>query len=239
VSAHAAIAAICGGTEKLKIGVLYLRISTYAVRLLAATLLLLSVVPSAHAHGNGLVMLIALVYSPLHFAPFVCLFFLTGLKGRYGIAFGAYFAVFVLSWWLQTESWYHPLARNLYAMLPAGIAEFLRPSAIFNVLVLCTGCLVAIYFALRNWHEPIRFRLPAPLANLMIGGLFLIVGTAAWVAGLVITEIFPAIRSWNDGFKVPLGILWLIWLLGGPVLIYFVASYLFRARFFHSSVRRH
>jgi hypothetical protein len=214
-----------------------LRISTYAVRLLAAILLFLSVVPSAHAHGDGLMVLVAMIYSPLHFAPFLCLFFLAGMKGRYGVALGAYFVVFILSWWIQFESWYHPFMDDIYEHL--GIQPFglLEPIEVADVLVLCSASLVVIYFALRNWREPIGVRLPAPLLNLAIGGLFLLFGAGAWVCGLLLTEFFPAIRHWNGGLKFLLGIPWLIWLLGGPVLIYFVASYLFRARFFRSSTR--
>jgi hypothetical protein len=201
------------------------RLSTHAVRLFAAMLFLLSVVPGAHAHGDGLMVAVAIMFSPIHLVMFLCLFFLSGFKGRYGIAFGSYLIVVAVLWWLQGQSWYHPLPRAIYAWLPIPLLDLFLLSAL---------SLVVIYLVLRSREEPIRFRLPGRPSNLALGGLVAVIGVGVWALGFAAPSFFPVIKTW--GFTTQL-ILFLSWAFLFPLLLLAAASYVFRARFFRDSAK--
>lgn len=204
-----------------------MRLSTYALRLLASILLLLSVVPSAHAHGDGLMVLVAIMFSPIHLVLFLSLFFLSGLNGRYGVAFGSYLVVVAVLWWLQGQSWYHPLPRAIYAWLPIPLLDLFLLSTLF---------LVVIYLVLRSRAEPIRLKLPGRPSNLALGGLVVVFVAGVWALGFTAPSFFPVMKTW--GFTTQL-VLFLCWAFMFPILVLAAASYVFRARFFRDNARRH
>jgi hypothetical protein len=148
-----------------------LHLSMHAVRLLAAILLLLSFAPSAHAHGEGLLIGFVIFLLPAHVALFLCLYFVTGLKGRYGKALVLYATAVIVLWLIQIQNWYHPLSSAIYAAIPVPWID---------VFFSLAAALVVIYFALRSKAVPIAFQRPDPLVICLLAFCALAATLVLW-----------------------------------------------------------
>jgi hypothetical protein len=152
---------------------------THMKRLLFSITLLMALAcsRSAEAHGDGLVFLIGMVFLPLHFFLFIPICFLPGIEGRRNRAFWIYVITVVISYWLQVQSWYHPIARwfpDPYFWSIPGTDQIL-----FNVL-----SLAAIYFALRRNKETLATVTPMPTRNLLAGLMFSMFSVSVWAFGV-------------------------------------------------------
>ena len=65
----------------------------------------------AHAHGSGLLVLVAFAGAPILILIFLPLCAMSGMAGRRWIALGLYLAALVVAFTLQWQDWYQPFAR--------------------------------------------------------------------------------------------------------------------------------
>lgn len=157
----------------------------------------------AFAHGNGLVLIVALGCAPLHLLIFTPVAFLSGIRGRRRWIFLAYFVALVILYALQVQKWYHPIARAFNSNWP-----FPLPS--LDILTFSVLVLIAAYFVARRWSVPIRFELPLPIRNLLLGASFSVLALIIWWVPLFLPEVNGPIRSWPDGLNMLFSIVWIL-----------------------------
>jgi hypothetical protein len=179
----------------------------------------------AHAHGGGLLVLVAFASAPILILIFLPLCALSGMEGRRWIAFGLYLAALVVAFALQWQEWYHPFARMFPepVWLQQRLPEFMLIPPL-DLLMWLVLAVIVIYLALRDGSVPIRVMLP-PAGNLLWGSLFSIAAVALWTYVLFDPGVKMWTLTWSEGIRMPL---LLAWIFIVPVVLTFVAIHLFR-----------
>ena len=179
----------------------------------------------AHAHGNGLLVLVAFASAPMLILIFLPICAMSGMDGRRWKALGLYLVVLVASFLLQVQEWYHPFAQLFPNLdwLQEYLPEFILIPPLDVILWLVLGVL-AIYLVLRDRSVPIRMMLP-PAGNLLWGSLFSVTAVALWTYVLFDSGVKMWTLTWPEGIRMPL---LLAWIFIVPVVLTFIAIHLFR-----------
>jgi hypothetical protein len=179
----------------------------------------------AYAHGDALLVVVALASAPILLLVFLPILAMAGMEGRRWKALGLYLIVLVVALLLQVQSWYHPFARLFPELdwLQDRMPEFILIPPL-NVLLWLVLAEIAAYLVLRDRSVPIGLALP-PGRNLLWGSIFSIVAVGLWSYVLFDTHATSWIRTWPEEIKMPF---FLVWVFIVPVVLVFVAIRLFR-----------